>query len=49
MLDNGEQRALTGQVGDKIVFGQYAGSNTIEVDGEELILMSEGEIYAVID
>jgi chaperonin GroES len=49
VLDNGEQRALTVQVGDKIVFGQYAGSNTIEVDGEELILMSEGEIYAVID
>ena len=49
VLDNGEQRHLTVQVGDKIVFGQYAGSNTIEVDGEELILMSEGEIYAVID
>ena len=46
---NGEQRPLTVQVGDQIVFGQYAGSNTIEVDGEELILMSEGEIYAVID
>ena len=49
VLDNGEQRPLTVQVGDKLVFGQYAGSNTIEVDGEELILMSEGEIYAVID
>ena len=49
VLDNGEQHPLTVQVGDKIVFGQYAGSNTIEVDGEELILMSEGEIYAVID
>ena len=49
VLDSGDQRPLTVQVGDKIVFGQYAGSNTIEVDGEELILMSEGEIYAVID
>jgi chaperonin GroES len=49
VLDNGEQRPLTVQVGDTIVFGQYAGSNTIEVNGEELILMSEGEIYAVID
>jgi hypothetical protein len=36
------------KVGDKVVFGQYAGSNTIEVDGEELILMSESEIYAVL-
>ena len=49
VLESGAQRALTVQVGDKIVFGQYAGSNTIEIDGEELILMSESEIYAVID
>ena len=49
VLESGEQRALTVQVGDKIGFGQYAGSNTIEIDGEELILMSESEIYAVID
>jgi chaperonin GroEL len=37
------------QVGDKVVFGQYAGSNTIEVDGEELIIMGESEIYAVVE
>ena len=49
MLDNGEQRALAVKVGDKVVFGQYAGNNTIEVDGEELILMSESEIYAVVE
>ena len=49
VLDNGELRPLAVKVGDKIVFGQYAGSNTIEMNGEELILMSEGEIYAVID
>jgi chaperonin GroES len=49
VLDDGKQHPLTVQVGDKIVFGQYAGSNTIEIDGEELILMSESEIYAVID
>ena len=46
VLDNGEQRALSVKVGDTVVFGQYAGSNTIEVDGEELILMSESEIFA---
>ncbi len=49
VLDNGEQRELAVKVGDKIVFGQYAGNNTIEVDGEELILMSESEIYAVVE
>ncbi|MCY4426957.1 MAG: co-chaperone GroES [Halieaceae bacterium] len=49
VLDNGELRALAVKVGDKVVFGQYAGSNTIEVDGEELIIMNESEIYGVID
>ena len=44
VLDNGEQRALSVKVGDKVVFGQYAGGNTIEVDGEELILMSESNL-----
>jgi chaperonin GroES len=49
VLDNGETRALAVNVGDKIVFGQYAGSNTVKIDGEELIILSESEIYAVIE
>ena len=49
VLDNGELRALSVKVGDTVVFGQYAGSNTIEVGGEELILMSESEIFAVVE
>ncbi|MFT4614102.1 MAG: chaperonin GroES [Bacteroidia bacterium] len=48
-LDSGEIRALAVKVGDTVVFGQYAGSNTIEIDGEELIIMGESEIYAVVD
>jgi chaperonin GroES len=49
ILDSGELRTLTVKVGDKVVFGQYAGSNTIEVDGEELIIMGENEIFAVVE
>ena len=49
VLDNGDVRALAVKVGDRVVFGQYAGSNTIEVDGEELIIMGESEIYAVVE
>ena len=48
VLDNGEQRALAVKVGDKVVFGQYAGSNKVEIDGDELILMAESEIFAVV-
>jgi chaperonin GroES len=49
ILDSGELRPLTVKVGDTIVFGQYAGSNTIEIDGEELIMMGESEIFAVVE
>ena len=49
VLDSGELRALAVKVGDTVVFGQYAGSNTIEIDGEELIIMGESEIFAVVD
>ncbi len=48
-LDNGKIRPLALKVGDKVVFGQYAGSNTIDIDGEELIIMGESEIYAVVE
>ncbi|MCR8923642.1 co-chaperone GroES [Dasania sp. GY-MA-18] len=48
VLDNGEVRALSVKVGDQIIFGPYAGNNTVNVDGEELIIMSEGEIFGVI-
>mgnify|MGYP001460565087 CR=1 FL=1 len=37
------------QVGDTVVFGKYSGSNTIEVDGEELLILNESEIYGVLE
>ncbi len=49
VLDNGDVRALDVKVGDVIVFGKYAGSDTIEVDGEELVILSESDIKAVIE
>ena len=49
VLDSGEVRALAVKVGDQVVFGRYADSNTIKEDGEELIIMSESDIYGVIE
>lgn len=46
--DNGEVRPLDVKVGDKVIFGQYSG-NTVKVEGEELLIMSEAEILAVIE
>ncbi len=48
LLDNGEVRPLTLSVGDTVVFGQYSG-NAIKIDGDELIIMRESEIYGVIE
>jgi len=48
-LENGEVRALSVKVGDKVVFGPYSGSNTVKVDGEDLLVMAENEILAVIE
>ncbi|GAB1261107.1 co-chaperone GroES [Aurantivibrio plasticivorans] len=49
VLDNGEVRPVDVKVGDVVVFGKYAGSDTIEVDGEELIILSESDIKAIVE
>ncbi|MCW7554349.1 MULTISPECIES: co-chaperone GroES [Endozoicomonas] len=49
VLDNGEVRPLGVKIGDKVIFGKYAGSDTVKIDGEELIILSESEIYAVLE
>ena len=48
LLDNGDMRALDVKVGDKILFGKYAG-NEVKVDGEELIVMREEDIMGVLE
>ena len=46
--EKGELRPMDVKAGDKVIFGQYAG-NTVKVNGEELLIMSENEILAVIE
>jgi len=48
VLDNGEVRPLALKVGDVVVFGQYAGS-TVKLDGEEFLIMSETEIFGILE
>ena len=49
ILDNGDLRPVDVNVGDTVVFGKYAGQDTIDVDGEELIILSETDIKAVVE
>jgi chaperonin GroES len=46
--DDGSVSPVDLKVGDKILFGQYSGS-TVKVDGEELLIMNESEVFGVIE
>ena len=46
--ENGKHVTLDVKVGDRILFGKYAGQ-TVKVDGEELLVMREEDIIAVIE
>ncbi len=48
IMDNGDVRSLDVKVGDNVIFGQYGGNN-VKLDGEELLILSESDIYGVIE
>jgi chaperonin GroES len=47
ILDSGDTRPLDVKVGDIILFGKYSGTE-VSVDGEELLVMREDDITAII-
>jgi len=47
ILDNGDIRPLDVKKGDLILFGKYSGTE-VSVDGEELLVMREDDITAII-
>ena len=48
ILENGDVRPLDVKVGDRVLFGKYAGTE-VKVEGEELLVMREDDIVGVID
>ncbi|MFI9653721.1 co-chaperone GroES [Guyparkeria sp. GHLCS8-2] len=46
--DKGEVRPMGVKVGDKVLFSQYAGAK-VKVEGDELLMMGEDDILAVIE
>ena len=46
--ENGKHVALDVKVGDRILFGKYAGQ-TVKVDGEELLVMREEDIMGIVE
>lgn len=46
--ETGERTPLTVKPGNKVIFTSYAGTE-IKIDGEELLIMSEDDVLAVVD
>ena len=47
ILESGDTRPLDVKVGDIILFGKYSGTE-VSVDGDELLVMREDDITAII-
>jgi len=48
ILEDGSVRKLDLKKGDKVLFGKYSGTE-VKMDGEELLVMREEDIMAVIE
>lgn|SRR5262245_6809999 len=48
LLDTGNRKSLQVKKGDQVLFTSYAGTE-VRVDGEEVIIMDESDILAVLD
>ncbi len=48
ITESGDVRALDVKVGDKIMFGKYSGTE-VKVEGEDLLIMREDDIMAVVE
>src|SRR6185369_17669947 len=47
VLENGTKIPLDVKVGDKILFGKYSGTD-IKIDGEEVLILREDEVLAIV-
>ncbi len=48
MLDDGTRVALEVKVGDTVVFAKYGGTE-IDLDGKDLMILSERDIHAIVE
>ena len=48
LLDSGERQAPSVAVGDKVLYGKYAGTE-IKSGGEELLIVREDDILAILE
>ncbi|WP_440874956.1 co-chaperone GroES [Thalassotalea sp. PLHSN55] len=49
ILESGEVRALDVKVGDQVIFSEGYGAKTEKLDGEEVLILSESDILAIVE
>jgi chaperonin GroES len=49
LLESGEVRALDVKVGDQVIFNEGYGVKTEKIDGEEVLILSEADILAIVE
>jgi chaperonin GroES len=49
VLESGEIRALDVKVGDQVIFSEGYGLKTEKIDGEEVLILSESDILAIVE
>lgn len=48
VLENGQKQAMEVQVGNRILFGKYAGTE-VKIEGEELLMMREDDVLGILE
>jgi len=48
VTEDGKVLPLSVKVGDKVLYGKYAGTE-IKIDGEDYLIMRESDIFAIIN
>ena len=49
VLENGTVQAIEIKVGDRVLYGKYSGTEVTTKDGEQLLIMREEDVFAVIE
>ena len=49
ILENGDVKALDVKVGDTVIFNEGYGVKTEKLDGEEVLILSESDILAIVE
>lgn len=48
LTDNGQVVALEVKVGDRVLYGKYSGTEITTSEGEELLIMKEEDVLAIV-